>query len=434
VTNAANPELVWIDAANPTVPRARIPIAGLQPGELITGLDARPATGALYALTSTNRLVVLDSTTGATSPAGISLDPTLLASAPAGFDFNPTVDRLRLVSAANDNLRWNPATTTPVDGDALTPGVQPDADLTFIAGDPNAGQDPAVVAAAYDRSDNDGATPSTLFAFDAERDALLRQGATDGNAGVGAVPGPPLAGLAILPGGAIRAASGATIAGEGSAQAVVTLERSGDTLAATRIAFRRVDVSATGGSDYTAVSGTLEFPQGARSAQIAIPLQQDAAFEGAEALVLAFDPPAAGAVVETRHHVVQLQDDDPPPAGPPLQPVPDPTPVVLVAPDAPVSLAALRRSGRLRAEVVCSEACTGRATLRLGRTPLGSRAITLLQAGVAKVTVRLDRKARRALARAARKPGRATLRLVVTVRDAAGQSGGDTARLRVARR
>ena len=34
-----------------------------------------------------------------------------------GFDFNPTVDRLRLVNAANDNLRFNPLTFAVVDSD-----------------------------------------------------------------------------------------------------------------------------------------------------------------------------------------------------------------------------------------------------------------------------------------------------------------------------
>jgi len=498
VTSAANPELVWIDSATPAAPRARIPVAGLQPGEVITGLDVRTLTGGLFALTSLNRMLIVDPTTGATIPVGATLDPTAFAAGtPAGLDFNPTVDRLRLVNAADENLRWNPVTFALI--------LPADGDLAFIAGDPNAGDNPNVVAAGYDRNDTDGATATTLFALDAGQDALVRQGAIDGNAvdvpgggspnagmlttlaglgiditnvaaldaprtgGValaavqrqgaavsslaaidiappianpaatvlGDVPGAPLAGLAILPGGAIRVPSGTTSAGEGSAQAVVTVERAGDSLAPTAVGFRTVDLTATGGADYTAVSGRLQFAQGARTAQIAIPLRQDAAVEGTEALALALDPPTIGAVTDRAVHLVQLADDDRPPATPPVVPpvVPrDLAPVVLVAADAPTSLAALRRSGRLRVEVACSEACTGSATLRLGSRKLGQRSLTLLQAGVAKVTVRIGRAGKRALARAARKRGRATLRLVAAVNDAAGKSGTDTARLRVARR
>jgi hypothetical protein len=97
-----------------------------------------------------------------------------------GIDFNPTVDRLRLVSAANNNLRYNPLTYAPVDSDLVTAGTQPDVSLAFDAGDPNAGADPNVVAAAHDRNDIDPATGTSLLAIDAAINALVRIGGANG--------------------------------------------------------------------------------------------------------------------------------------------------------------------------------------------------------------------------------------------------------------
>ena len=104
----------------------------------------------------------------------------------AGWDVNPAADRFRAVNAANDNARFNPVTFT---------FVQDDTDLAYIATDPNVGVDPTVVAAAYDRNDNNGATASTLFAIDSTLNILLRQGAIDGNAVDTAGGGSPNGGL-----------------------------------------------------------------------------------------------------------------------------------------------------------------------------------------------------------------------------------------------
>ena len=125
-----------------------MPISGLQAGENVTGIDFRPATGELFALTSTNRVLRIDPATGpGASRSGNPIDAALFAAGqPVGLDFNPTVDRLRLVNDADDNLRFNPVTFTPVDGDAATAGIQADTDLAYVAGDPASGQDPNVVA------------------------------------------------------------------------------------------------------------------------------------------------------------------------------------------------------------------------------------------------------------------------------------------------
>ena len=88
-----------------------------------------------------------------------------LAGTNFGFDFNPTVDRIRVTSDAEQNLRLNP------DDGAVT-GV--DANLAYAAGDPGAGTTPNVAGSAYTNSFA-GAGSTTLFDIDNARHALVIQ-------------------------------------------------------------------------------------------------------------------------------------------------------------------------------------------------------------------------------------------------------------------
>jgi hypothetical protein len=87
-----------------------------------------------------------------------------LSGASFGVDFNPTVDRLRVTSDADQNLRIN------VDTGAATV----DGALAYAAGDANAGQDPNVAGSAYTNS-MAGATTTTLYGIDSARDVLVTQ-------------------------------------------------------------------------------------------------------------------------------------------------------------------------------------------------------------------------------------------------------------------
>lgn len=209
------------------------PLSGLTGGETVLGMDVRPATGELFALTDTNRVLRLNPATGQGVQVGAAIDPAVFTAALAGgFDFNPTVDRLRLVNVIDDNLRYNPVTFAPVDGDGVTPGVQGDTDLAFIATDTNFGDDPRVVAAAYDRNDNDSTTATTLFLIDADQNILIRQGAVDGNAADVAGGGSPNGGLlttigalGVDPDDAVSFdVAGAGAGGNGAALAVMQLQ------------------------------------------------------------------------------------------------------------------------------------------------------------------------------------------------------------------
>ena len=132
-------------------------ITGLQTGETILGIDMRPATGQLYALGSSSRLYVLNTSSGAATAIGTVPFATLLSGTSFGFDFNPTVDRIRCISNTGQNLRLHPETglIAAVDG-ILNPGT------------------PSVTASAY-TNNFAGATTTVLFNIDNVTDKLNRQ-------------------------------------------------------------------------------------------------------------------------------------------------------------------------------------------------------------------------------------------------------------------
>lgn len=102
--------LVSFERASPTTIYSRVPMTGLQPSEQILGIDFRPANGLLYGLGSTSRLYTINTATGVATQVGAGQFSPLLSGADFGFDFNPSVDRIRVVSNTDQNLRLNPDT------------------------------------------------------------------------------------------------------------------------------------------------------------------------------------------------------------------------------------------------------------------------------------------------------------------------------------
>ena len=141
-----------------------VPITGLRPGETVVGMDFRPATGRLYAIGSTSQVYTVMLRNGMATPVGVPFTPALTGTS-FGVDFNPTVDRIRLVSDAEQNLRLDPNTGAT----AAT-----DLPLQYAAGDPNEGTDPNVVGAAY-TNNVAGATTTVLYDIDSGVNALVRQ-------------------------------------------------------------------------------------------------------------------------------------------------------------------------------------------------------------------------------------------------------------------
>jgi hypothetical protein len=99
--------LVTFDTGSPGTATG-VPITGLAGGEALLGIDFRPATAQLFAVGSGGGLYTVDVFTGAASRAS-TLDTATSGSA-FGVDFNPSVDRLRITSNADQNLRVNAAT------------------------------------------------------------------------------------------------------------------------------------------------------------------------------------------------------------------------------------------------------------------------------------------------------------------------------------
>ena len=152
--------LLFFDSATPgTVTKSfTINTAG---SEALVAIDFRPATGDLFAMATSGRLYILNLTTNAASIP--TATPTPLSGTRFGFDFNPTVDRIRVVSDADQNFRLNPN-----DGS----NTATDVALSYAVGDAHAGANPNVVGAAY-TNNFVGATSTILYAVDSNLDTLV---------------------------------------------------------------------------------------------------------------------------------------------------------------------------------------------------------------------------------------------------------------------
>lgn len=114
---------------------------------------------------STSRVYRLVPGSGFLRPVGAGPFVPALTGTSFGVDFNPTVDRIRVTSDTEQNLRLNPDT-------GAVAGT--DAPLAYRAGDAGAGTNPSVGAVAYTNSFA-GATTTQLFGIDSARDALVLQ-------------------------------------------------------------------------------------------------------------------------------------------------------------------------------------------------------------------------------------------------------------------
>ena len=128
----ARPSLVWAVASVPQSPfpattvlvsflssrpgtlLSYVPLRG-QGLEQIIGVDVRPATGELYALTKESRLYTVDTVSGQLTPVNTTpLPVSYSAFGGVGLDFDPVTDTLRIVDAWRRNVVINPDTATVV--------------------------------------------------------------------------------------------------------------------------------------------------------------------------------------------------------------------------------------------------------------------------------------------------------------------------------
>jgi hypothetical protein len=479
-----SPELTFFDTTTPgrqqVVPVTGIPTTGTFQ---FVAADLRPKTGELYVVAvedptmggtpddSVGTLWKIDLGTHAATLLGTEPFSTTLPDAPAkyGLDFHPGADRLRLVTSTNLNLRINPDTA------AL---AATDSSLTSSGAH-------TVWALGYDQNVA-GTSQTTAFAIDTAGDQLMRLGGVNGtpsanggvltavgalgfDAGMGVMPsvsfdispttgtayltafdnfffGPtnslytvnlatgtatnvdPLGGsyrialplgLHLLPASSIAVATPAVSAGESGGSATVTVARLGNASTPATVAFSTADGTATAGTDYVAVSGTLAFAPGVTSRTIEVPLKPDASVESGETFAVTLSGVTGATAGDPLTATVTIADDDVAPV-----PVADTTrPSVLLGALTPRVLRLFNSFGT-RLQFSCSEACSARGTVKLGRRVVGAstRAVQLDRAGVSSALVKPSTAGRRLLTVALGRRGIQTVRLTYTLvaTDAAG--------------
>jgi Domain of unknown function (DUF4394)/Calx-beta domain len=358
-------ELVSFDTGSPGTVSAALPISGLAAGEALVGIDRRPATGRLYALSNQSRLYLIDESTGAASQVGSGQFAPPLTGLGWGFDFSPTADRIRVISrGGGQNLRINPDTAE----------VVVDAQTVYAAGDQFQAQTVGGAALAY--ANNVPAAPSTTpYGYDYTKDVLFRLGspggspvspnsgiaysigsrtivaqnaenvgldiAPDGNAwalirdsgvtrlnrfdlatGVPALVGTvgngndTIRDIAALPvSNTIQLSANAYSGGEAGGSVTVTAVRN-QTRGAATVNLATSDGSAAAGSDYTPSSGTVTFADGEASKDVPILVSDDGSIEGAETFTVTLSSPGGGvaSLGDPTAATVTLSDNDSKPA------------------------------------------------------------------------------------------------------------------------
>src|SRR4051812_29785751 len=106
LAGTAGTVLDTFDTAAPTNITSALSVTGLQTGERLDAIAARPKTNVLYAVgivdtagpTSAGRLYTINTTTGAATQVGATPFSTTLADgARFDIDFNPVADQIRVV-------------------------------------------------------------------------------------------------------------------------------------------------------------------------------------------------------------------------------------------------------------------------------------------------------------------------------------------------
>jgi hypothetical protein len=121
--------LVRLRANTAEAARSR-PITGLPAGVVLKGIDFRPATGDLYALGSDKVVYRVNPWTAIAVAERLAFESmaAALVGDRIGFDFNPTVEKIRVTSDADDNIRLDPDPGSLLAKDtSLTP-----ADVTVV--------------------------------------------------------------------------------------------------------------------------------------------------------------------------------------------------------------------------------------------------------------------------------------------------------------
>ena len=170
------------------------------------GIDFRPATGQLYALSSRSALYTINISTGAATIVGSGFTD-LLTGSQYGFNFNPVIDRIRIVGDSDQNLVAHPDTGA---ANVASPTPSP---VAYATGDVHFGADPNIVHSSYTNSFL-GATSTQLYGIDSVLNILVTQANNAGTlvtigslgAGVATANATGVGGFDIAPNGTAYAA------------------------------------------------------------------------------------------------------------------------------------------------------------------------------------------------------------------------------------
>lgn len=161
------------NSASPGTISTPVAVTGLG-GSTLLGIDYRPADSTLYAVGSGDKVFAINPATGvatdvtAASLLGTAVGGGLGSGTEFGIDFNPVVNRLRIVSDADKNLRVFGASENV------------DASLTYQAADPNFGVNPNITAVAYTNPDTNPGTGTTLYGLDTGLNVLVKHNTAPG--------------------------------------------------------------------------------------------------------------------------------------------------------------------------------------------------------------------------------------------------------------
>jgi len=186
-------QLLGYDPSNVANLMSTVTISGLTGGEVMLGIDYRPANGQLYGVTNASRLYTINTTSGSASlVATLSTALNLGGTNPSiGFDFNPVADRLRIIAnRSGQNLRVNPDNGVAIVDTTLQ---------AYPGGDAFAGNFPQIAAVGY--TPNVGGV-TALFGYDDTTDRIVRITSPNGGtavtvAGLGGINGSHLAGMDV---------------------------------------------------------------------------------------------------------------------------------------------------------------------------------------------------------------------------------------------
>lgn len=150
-----------LDKYSTSIPKRMLgsaPVSGLSADDNLLSIDFRPATGQLYGITSSSRIVVIQPTTGIARYIGATPFSPAINGSIVAFDFNPTVDRIRIITSSGQNLRANPETGA------------------IVATDGNInGQAGAIITGAGYTNNAAGVTSTTLYDIDKVSNNLYTQ-------------------------------------------------------------------------------------------------------------------------------------------------------------------------------------------------------------------------------------------------------------------